>query len=437
MNRAVLFIAIVTAATLSSGLAAQSEVARQSIAAADARAVVAEVRRQIGAHYVLAGKRPAIDQALSRALEAGRYEVSEPRMLAERLTADLFAASHDKHLNMSFDPRRAAMIEGQTGDEVRSGPAWERDAQMRNHGIITMRMIPGNIRYLAYDGFVWTGPKSAAAIDNAMAFLSEGDVAIIDLTANGGGSPLAVQYLISHFMEPGRPLVTFHMGGRSEPDRRSTHANVPNRMVGKPLYVLTSRHTGSAAEEFVGHVAGFRLGEVVGETTGGAAFRNDLFNAGHGFVLSVSVGRPVLAATGTDWEGQGIAPTIAVAADKALDAALAHALRKLAANASPQDRLQFERRAEILTARVTPPAPALPLSAYVGSYGMRSVKLEDGKLVYRREGGITSPLLPLGRNLFALDLSPETRIEFTVEGGTVVSFDLIQEDGARTSVVRS
>lgn len=73
-------------------------------------------------------------------------------------------------------------------------------------------------------------------------------------------------------------------------------------MVGKPLYVLTSGGTGSAAEGFVGHVGGYRLGEVVGETTAGAGFRNDLLPIAGGFILSVSVARAVLASTGKDWE---------------------------------------------------------------------------------------------------------------------------------------
>ena len=46
-----------------------------------------------------------------------------------------------------------------------------------------------------------------------MRFLRGGDATIIDLRNNGGGSPEAVQYMISHFLEPNRPIVTFHMGG--------------------------------------------------------------------------------------------------------------------------------------------------------------------------------------------------------------------------------
>ncbi|HEX6219387.1 MAG TPA: S41 family peptidase, partial [Sphingomicrobium sp.] len=377
-------------------VAAQMQSGPAAITSAQARAVVTELRRKVAENYVVPDKKAAIDAALGRGLASGRYDVSAPQELVQRVNADLAAASNDGHLNISFNPAQAARLKGHAGDEIRSGPAWERDAQMRNHGIITMRMIPGNIRYVAYDNFVWTGAKSAAAIDTMMAFLKEGDAVIIDLSANGGGSPLAVQYMISHFMEGGRPLVEFHMGGKPEPDRRSSLASVPNQMVGKPLYVLTGSHTASAAEEFVGHVAGFKLGEVVGEKTYGAAFRNDLYDGGHGFVLSVSVGRPVLAATGGDWEGKGIAPTIPAAAGRAQDAALAHALRRIAQNAPADDKKAYVLRAEVHQARVTPSAPAHPIATYAGTYGVRSVTVDGDRLVYERQGGLRTILLPLG-----------------------------------------
>ena len=425
-----------TAPLADSPVAAQAETSRAALTVAQARSVIAELRRRIAAKYVLPEKKAAIDAALSRGLSAGRYDVTNPQDLVSRVNADLAAASNDGHLNINYNPEQAARLKDSEGDEIRAGPAWERDAQMRNHGIITMRMIPGNIRYVAYDNFVWTGAKSAEAIDTLMSFLKEGDAVIIDLGANGGGSPLAVQYMISHFMEAGKPLVEFHMGEKNLPDRRSSLASVRNRMTGKPLYVLTSRHTASAAEEFAGHVAGFRLGEVVGETTAGAAFRNDLYDGGHGFVLSVSVGRPVLAATGGDWEGKGIAPTVSVAADSAQDAALALALRRIARTATGDDKKIYELRAEAHWARAKPVAPAHPLTAYVGKYGVRTVRVEDGRLMYEREGGIRTALLPLGQNRFALDEAPTTRVEFNVAGDAAASFELVNADGTRTLAER-
>jgi hypothetical protein len=55
---------------------------------------------------------------------------------------------------------------------------------------------------------------------------------------------------------------------------------------------------------------------------------------GAGFTLSVSVGRPQHPRTGKGWEGVGVQPDTPVPADKALAAAHAEALKKLAAERS-------------------------------------------------------------------------------------------------------
>ena len=79
-------------------------------------------------------------------------------------------------------------------------------------------------------------------------------------------------------------------------------------LIGKPLYVLTSGGSASAAEEFIGHVAGYKLGELVGERTAGAGFRNEFFPLPGGMVISISVGQAILASTGKGWEAVGFTP---------------------------------------------------------------------------------------------------------------------------------
>ena len=279
-------------------------------------------------------------------LASGRYDVREPAALAERINADLDTAGHDRHLNFNFNPRQAEILAaGRQEQPDNSG--YERQVRAANHGVSELRVLPGNVRYMAYDGFMWIGPESAAALETAMRFLAGGDAVIIDLRRNGGGSPEAVQYLVSHFLPADRPLVTFYMNGQPEADRLSTLAEVPaGRMVGKPLYVLTSNGTASAAEEFTGHVGGYRIGELVGETTAGAGFRNELVPIAGQFVLSVSVGRAVLASTGRDWEAVGHAPTVPTPIAGALDVAHALALRRLAAQAEGPQRARLEAIAE-------------------------------------------------------------------------------------------
>ena len=300
-----------------------------------------------------------------------------------------------------------------------------------------MKLLPGNIRYLESRGFVWAGANSAKAYDNAMRFLRGGDAAIIDLRRNGGGSPDAVQYMISHFLAPNRPIVTFHMGS-SRVNRLSSLATLPaGRMVGKPLYVLTSGNTASAAEEFVGHVAGFKLGEIIGENTAGAGFRNTFFPVPGGFLISVSVGRAVLASTGRDWEGVGIAPTTKVDVDKALEVARVHAMRRIAMTAAPDEKAALEAAATVLSAQVDPVPTALPLSAYAGTFGDRTVALENGKLVFQRSSGPKLAIIPIEANQFAFEDDPKARLNYAVAGNSTTGFELTRSDGSRVMVNRT
>jgi hypothetical protein len=399
-------------------LAAQQPAPAAAPAPADGRAVVAQVRRIIADRYVLPERRPALDAVLARGLASGRYAVADPVQLAERINADLDTAGHDRHLNFRYDPPQAAILAAgrRAGQPDASG--YERQVRAANHGVTELRLLPGNVRYMAYDGFMWIGPESAAALEQAMRFLAGGDAVIIDIRRNGGGSPEAVQYLVSHFLPPGRPLVTFHMNGRPEPDSLSTLAELPaGRMVGKPLYVLTSGGTGSAAEEFSGHVGGYRIGELVGETTAGAGFRNDVVPIAGGFILSVSVGRAVLASTGRDWEAVGLAPTVPTAIAGALDVAHALALRRLAAAATAPDRARLEALAEGVSARGERRAPALALAAYAGTYGERVISADGERLYYQRGTRPRTALIALGGHAFALDSDPGQRLQFEVAAG--------------------
>ena len=287
-----------------------------------------------------------------RASPPGATTCASPPTLAERINADLDTAGRDRHLTFGYNPAQAAMLAARSSEDEPDTSAFEREARANNHGVKALRVLPGNVRYLDYDAFLWIGAESAAALETAMRFLAGGDAVIIDLRRNGGGSPDAVQYMISHFLPADRPLVTFHMNGQPTPDRLSTLAELPaGRMVGKPLYVLTSGGTASAAEEFTGHVGGYRIGELVGETTAGAGFRNELVPIAGAYVLSVSVGRAVLASTGRDWEAVGLAPTIRTDVAGALDVAYAHALRRLASAAPPEERPRIEAIADAVAAR--------------------------------------------------------------------------------------
>lgn len=391
----------------------------------DARAIVEEVRDVISGRYVLPERRAVLDAALAQGLASGRYAVKDPVVFAERVNEDLEKAGRDKHLGFALDPQQAAMLK-ERKKEAPDMSAFERRARAANHGITELRLLPGNIRYMALDGSIWIGKESAAVFENAMRFLSGGEAIIIDVRRNPGGDSEPSQYLLSHFLPAGTPLFTYYREGGGNPTRVVTHSEVPaGRVIGKPLYVLTSASTASAPEELAGNVAGYRLGEVVGEKTAGAGFAVSRVPIKDRFVLSLSTGRVVLASTGRDWEATGISPTIRTAAPQALDVAHAHALGRLSREAPAQERPRLRALAEGFAARVESRVPALPLAAYAGNFGERRIILEEGQLFFQRGAGERIRLVPLGGNRFSFDNNPGQHLEFIATGGSVNAFTLI------------
>ena len=328
------------------------------------RALVTAIDGLIGANYVIVEMRPVLKAALAKSLAAGRYDGVDPQTLSARLTDDMRAVAHDKHLGVRFDPDSASHLSDHAGEPDAAALAYfARQDRAQNYGVTGLRILGGNVRAMTYDGFMWDGPASAAAIDNAMDFLRGGDAAIIDIRHNGGGSPEASAYLASYFAPPGEKLVTFYL--RNDPPTSSWTVKVHgDRLTGIPVYVLTSGFTASAAEEFASHVARLKFATLVGEATAGAAHRNEIYPLPGGYLISISIGRPELPGGG-NWEGKGVAPQIVTAADQALDAAHAEALGELAGKAAGAERSMYQRLqagaaarvAAAATPSVAPPSP--------------------------------------------------------------------------------
>src|SRR5262249_6260093 len=206
------------------------------------------------------------------------------------------------------------------------------------------RILAGTAGYVKLVGFIWKKGVTPQVVADVERFLGDGDAAIIDVRENGGGSGEAVQALVSYFLPPnGQLLMTFHDGmtGKTERTHVINKLGAP-RLVGKPLWVLVSGMTASAAEEFADHVKEVKLGTLVGRTTAGGANNNTIFPVAPGFLSSISVGRPVHAVSGSNWEGTGVVTDVDVPVRAALDQAHLLALQQLASKAQGGRLREYE-----------------------------------------------------------------------------------------------
>jgi C-terminal processing protease CtpA/Prc len=114
-----------------------------------------------------------------------------------------------------------------------------------------------------------------------------------------------------------------------------TLPDVPGeRLTTQPIYVLTSKDTFSAAEEFSYDLQKQKRALVVGETTGGGAHPIHGYPLTDSLIIYVPEGRPINPITHTDWEGKGVIPDISVSATDALSVAEKLATQKI--QAEPQ-----------------------------------------------------------------------------------------------------
>jgi C-terminal processing protease CtpA/Prc len=135
--------------------------------------------------------------------------------------------------------------------------------------------------------------------------------------------------------------------GGGAPVQSWTSAYVPGKRYGKekPVYVLTSAKTVSAAEGFAYNLQAAKRATIIGETTVGGANPGNIFRAGDHFRVQIAQGRAVNPVTKTNWEGKGVKPDVAVRADLALATAEVMALEGRAEKTDDKERKEEIERA--------------------------------------------------------------------------------------------
>src|SRR5262249_44194977 len=173
----------------------------------------------------------------------------------------------------------------------------------------------------------------------AMNFLHNTDGLIIDLRENGGGAPPMVALLCSYFFEQPTHLASIYWRPEKLTREFRTSETVKGkRYVNKPILVLTSKKTVSAAELFAYVLKHLNRAVTVGATTGGGANASRLRRLNDHFGMLVPEGQTILPGAKTTWEGTGVEADLAVPASDALHAAHVKAIRNLIEQTTEQTR---------------------------------------------------------------------------------------------------
>jgi len=317
-----LLLAISTAA-VAAPIAAPPAVAQPAppaaLDAAARQAVVAALGTALRDRYVFPDIGARAANRIEAALAAGEYDNLDHAAFAARLTADVEAIAHDKHLRVNWQGGPGPVGGPAAGASPPPMPRGEA-------GVVRADRLAGGIGYIEVVAFPPPGAFKPA-LDRAMAGLAGSKALIIDVRRNGGGAPPAVAYLVSYLLaaEPRVHINTIvgRTAGTGEFTRQDFHNEpTPVSFAGVPVYVLTSTRTFSGGEEFAYDVKSLQRATLVGELTGGGANPTGGVPLGNAFGASIPFGRAENPVTGTNWEGHGVDPDVAVPAADALRVAL-------------------------------------------------------------------------------------------------------------------
>jgi hypothetical protein len=322
-----------------------------TVTAAQARATAARLADMLDQDYVFPDVAVKYAAALRSASAAGVYDqLATAADLAERLTADLRAVSPDNHLRVTVGgpdgpggpgPRRV-MVRRPAGAAAEAGgpPRPQRPDPIEHAGWIA----PG-VAFVRFNVFPPDADVTAAA-ERFMAAHADAKTIIFDIRTHGGGGLDQMDAIFPFLFAKETPLVA--MDTRTSVDRaggnpldasptlrevptqedvvRREHIAIPHatekRLFDAKVYVLTSSFTGSAAEHFALALKRTGRATLIGEATGGAGHYGGMRRIDDRFSVFIPVGRSFDQDTGKGWEADGVAPNVAVAAERALVEAL-------------------------------------------------------------------------------------------------------------------
>ncbi len=310
--------------------------------AAQRQQVIDAMIKELNKTYVFPEQARKVEAAIRQHQKKGHYDaITSAEKLSKTLTEHVFAQSNDKHLRMSYS---AQPIPEQSKDNQ---PSAEEQQHMlaamksNNFGVGRVERLPFNIGYLNL--FTFAPVKDAAqTLAAAMTMLAHTDAMIIDLRENDGGDQATVTLLASYLLDERTHMtnIYFREGERTEQMWSSDVVEGARFGQKKDVYVLTSKSTFSAAEDFSFALKSHKRITLVGETTGGGAHPGEEMRLTQHFSMFVPHGRSSRPVNKSNWESVGVAPDISVKAEDAFKTAQIAILKKLAGTEKNPGKLE-------------------------------------------------------------------------------------------------
>jgi hypothetical protein len=319
---------------------AQQSTTPRKLSPPERRAVIDTLLRLVDTRYVYPDLALKMTAYIKKRQQQHAYDtIVHGEALARILTEDLRSISRDGHLGLEYSADRIPVVADQGPPPQQVIDDFRRQGASDNFAFRKLEILEGNIGYLKLNAF-WPAEWIRETAVGAMAFLKNADAIILDLRDNHGFADGGILIQSYFFNDP------THMSDYVNRDDGTTRQSwtmpvVPGtKLADKKLYILVSKETFSASEDFTYNMQAQKRAIVVGEVTGGGAhgtrsYRlNDHFSAGIPHVYSIN---PI---TKTDWEGKGVQPDIPAGRKEALRVAHMDALRWVMEHSKDRDKVK-------------------------------------------------------------------------------------------------
>lgn len=307
------------------GISQKARSGNPTLNAASRRRIIANAIAAIKQHHLDAREaQEAASALLDHERQGDDDSATSVTEFSRIATRQMRAATGDKELELLFSMR--AIPERRPGEPLTFSAGYQNEMRRINCAFERVEILPHNIGYIKLNAFPDTSACQATAVA-AMAKVNGADALIFDLRDNGGGFPSMVSLISAYLFDHPEYLYCPLENTSAE---SWTHSPIPgNELVNKPVYVLTSHRTISAAEEFAYNLKMLRRATLVGETTAGGGHAANIHGIGDDFYVATVEVRAINPYGKGDWNNTGIEPDVRVRAPDALKAALKLAENKL------------------------------------------------------------------------------------------------------------
>jgi len=318
---------------------ARPEQTDRPINAATRTAIIESVLTRLNDSYIFPDVAAQMERAIRARMRRDEYDrITSSAALAQTLTSHLREVNNDRHLEVLYRYDPIPVSTGRRQPTPEQLERAHRFAVSVNFGFERIDRLEGNIGYLRIDGFIPADVGGETAVA-AMNFLAYTDALIFDLRESAGGGDPSMIVFLSSYLFGSEPVHLSDLYWR-EGNRTQQHWTLSyvqgRRYVGKAVYILTSRRTFSAGEEFAYNLQALGRATVIGEPTGGGANPGREFRINEHFEMFIPTGRAINPITRTNWAGSGVRPDIEVSETQALKTAHLVALRILLREATDE-----------------------------------------------------------------------------------------------------